>query len=86
MRRIVSYEDRSGITWANSTSSALHPFREGDFSLFAVCRASRALAAAAVFRPGNVEAPPFGEPTKSRSLIASWHGTLLAFTKRENAP
>src|SRR4029077_19253220 len=52
----VSYEDRSGITWAFSASSALHPFPESDFSLVAVCRASRALAAATVLSPGDVVA------------------------------
>src|SRR5262249_57728901 len=45
----LGYEDLSGITWAVAAASLLEPLREEHFSLCAVCRASAALAAAAVF-------------------------------------
>jgi hypothetical protein len=55
----VGYEDRSGITSPRSASSLLQPFCEDDLSLFAVCRASRALAAAAALCPGDVVGAAF---------------------------
>ena len=67
--------------------SELEPFGEDDFSLFAVCRASAALAAAAVLGPGDVEAVALVEPTETGTLISSWHGvTFFASMKRPNAP
>jgi hypothetical protein len=61
-RVLIGYEDRSGITWARSASSSLQPFREDDFSFVAVCRASRALAAAAAFGPVDVVTLAFRKP------------------------
>jgi len=83
----IGHKDLSGITWAGAASSALEPLREKDFSLFAVRRASRALAAAAAFGPDDIEASALFEPPQSRSLVASGHGlTFFASRKFVNAP
>ena len=69
------------------SGSGLEPFGEDDFSFFAACCASRALAAATVFCPADVLGCAITMPLESRSLIASCHGvTLFCSTKRSNAP
>jgi hypothetical protein len=69
----VGYEDLRGITWAVSPPSSLQPFCEDCFSLFAVCRTSRALAAPTVFGPADVEGRTIAVPFKPWTLVASWH-------------
>ncbi len=61
-----------------------HKSREEGFRLFAVCRASRALVAAAAFGPGDIEFFALREPTKPRSLVSSGHG-LTFLSKKSRA-
>ena len=48
-----------------------------DLSLFAVCRASAALATAASLGPDDIEAPALVEPAESRPLVSPSHGSTL---------
>ena len=50
----IGHEHFSGITRAGVAASLLQEIGERDLSLFAVCRASRALAAAASLGPCDV--------------------------------
>ena len=59
----VGHEDRSGISWPVPLPSEVEPFGEDDFSLFAVWRTSRALAAATALGPCDVEAATLVDPT-----------------------
>ncbi|MET4273463.1 hypothetical protein ABIB68_001768 [Bradyrhizobium sp. F1.2.2] len=52
----VSYEDLRGITRPGMPLAGVNELGEGLLSLFAICRARAALAAATAFCPDNVVA------------------------------
>src|SRR5262249_22418248 len=81
------HKDLRGITRTGSQVPLLEELSERDLSLFAVCRASAALAAAPSLGPDDIVAAALGEPAKSRALVSSWHGrTFFASRNRANAP
>src|SRR5205823_5959259 len=76
----VGYEDLRGITGASAAAaSRAEPFREAVLSILAVCRTSRALAAATAFGPHDVVGGSFIEPTEPRSLVSPCHDGATFF-------
>ena len=83
----IRYEDLRWITWARSSPTDVQPFGEDCFSSFAVCSASRALVAAAVFGPSDVIASAFRKPSQLGALVSSRHGsTVFVARNRSIAP
>jgi hypothetical protein len=67
----VGHERFGGVTGAGAPGPRREEFCERDFSSFAICRASAALAAAAAFAPYDVVPLPLFEPAEPWPHAAS---------------